>query len=188
MIRFQITYKSTFCRQWPKLRVRNNKALITEIECRGDKFEFEIGPVASNKITLDWFNKTERHTESNLKGIINDQTFEILNVRADGIQIEDWFWTDGYYVPRYFEGFMKQHKEQRKNEPLSQKIKSQLLWHFPGTFEFPEFTSDFWGWYFDIKQKKEVIKFLDKDPDRIHKFRGSLDPCEELVGHIKKYL
>ena len=47
---------------------------------------------------------------------------------------------------------------------------------------------DFWDWYFKEKQNKEVIKFLDKDPDRIHKFRGSLDPCEDLVTKIKQLI
>ena len=38
------------------------------------------------------------------------------------------------------------------------------------------------------KQDKEVIKFLDKDPERINKFRGSLDPCFDLVGKIKELI
>ena len=67
-------------------------------------------------------------------------------------------------------------------------MKSQLIWHFPGCFTLPKFVDDFWDWYFKEKQNKEVIKFLDKDPDRIHKFRGSLDPCEDLVTKIKQLI
>ena len=51
-----------------------------------------------------------------------------------------------------------------------------------------EFENNFWDWYFRVKQDKEVIKFLDKDPDRIHKFRGSLDPCEDVVAKIKELI
>lgn len=188
MLRFQITYNSSFCGEWPRLHVKNNAILITDIKCNTNQFEFEIDPSNTNSITLDWYNKTQTHTKSNKTGIIEDQTFELTNIRVDGIQIEEWVWTSGYYIPRYFKGFLKQHQEQRKNEMLPEKIKSQLVWHFPGTFELPVFPMDFWNWYFEEKQKNEVIKFLDKDPDRIHKFRGSLDPCEDLVEKIKSYL
>ena len=68
------------------------------------------------------------------------------------------------------------------------KLKSQLIWHFPGVFSFPIFPKNFWDWYYEQKQSKEVIKFLDKDPERITKFRGSLDPCTELVQKIKELI
>ena len=96
--------------------------------------------------------------------------------------------TEGTYEPRYFKGFIKQCKEQRINYPLVKRLKSQLIWHFPGQFIFLEFYKDFWDWYFNEKQDKEVIKFLDKDPERINKFRGSLDPCSDLVGKIKELI
>jgi len=188
MLRFQITYQSTFCGEWPRLHIKNNSVSVADVECSNHQLEFEINPVDNNAITLDWYNKTQKHTQTNTSGITNDQTFKIMNVRVDGIQIEEWFWTDGYYFPKYFKGFVEHHKSQRKNEPLPEKIKSQLQWHFPGIFTFPVFQGDFWNWYFDKKQSKEVIKFLDKDPDRIHKFRGSLDPCEDLVEKIRDYL
>jgi len=188
MLNFEITYKSSFCVQWPRILVLHNDVIVKEIDCDQSKFLFSIEPEDQNSLSLQWINKSQKHTKTHNGKIIQDQTFELLNMRIDGIQIEEWFWTDAYYTPKYFDGFLKQYKDQRKNEILPEKIKSQLVWHFPGTFSFTTFPLDFWDWYFDKKQDKEVIKFLDKDPDRINKFRGSLDPCVELVHKIKKFL
>lgn len=188
MLNFEITYKSSFCVQWPKIQVLHNDNRIKEIECDQTKFSFSIELEEQNTLSLRWVNKSQRHTKTDNGKIVQDQTFELVNIRIDGIQIEKWFWTDAHYTPKYFDGFLKQYKDQRRNEPLPEKIKSQLIWHFPGTFIFTSFPLDFWGWYFEMKQDKEVIKFLDKDPDRINKFRGSLDPCVELVNKIKKFL
>jgi hypothetical protein len=49
-------------------------------------------------------------------------------------------------------------------------------------------TGDFWDWYFKEKNEREVINFMDNDPDRIWKFRGSLDPCTDIVTNIKKIM
>ena len=188
MLEFEITYKSSFCKEWPKLRIYNKNNLIKEVECSGDKFGFSFDPSHKNILIFDWYNKTEKHTKSTNGKITEDQTLELLNIRVDGIQIENWVMTGSHYEPRYFKGFVKQHQEQRLNHPLEKTLKSQLVWHFPGKFMLAEFTGDFWDWYFVKKQNKEVIKFLDKDPDRINKFRGSLDPCTELVANIKKII
>jgi hypothetical protein len=188
MLKFEITYKSSFCVQWPRIQALHNGVIKKDILCDQSKFLFEIEPQDNNNLTLQWVNKSEKHTKTYGGKIVQDQTFELLNIRIDGMQIEEWFWTDTYYTPRYFHGFLKQYKEQRRNEHLAEKIKSQLVWHFPGTFTFTPFPLDFWGWYFKLKQDKEVIKFLDKDPDRVHKFRGSLDPCFDLVNDINKFL
>lgn len=188
MIEFEFTYKATCSLDWPKLNLLHNDTFIEKIECNKDKFTWPIDPQDKNVLKLDWVNKTEQHTIMQNGKITQDQTFELLNIRVDGIQIENWFMTEGVYSPRYFKGFLQQHKDARKNQPLSSEIKSQLIWHFPGTFTFMEFENDFWDWYFRVKQDKEVIKFLDKDPDRIHKFRGSLDPCEDVVAKIKELI
>lgn len=188
MIKFEITYKSTFSIDWPKLYiVQNNKIIHTE-ECNGDKFIFELEPQDVNVLEMNWFNKTERHTIVDKGTIKQDQTFTLKNIRVDNIQIENWFMTEGYYQPRYFKGFLEQQKANRINAPLETKIKSQLIWHFPGVFTFLQFPKNFWDWYFELKQNKEVIKFLEKDPDRVNKFRGSLDPCEDLVQQIKELI
>ena len=188
MLNFEITYKSSFCVQWPKIQVLHNGNVVCETKCDQKKFVFSIDPRAQNSLSLRWVNKSQKHTKTKNGKIVQDQTFELVNVRIDGIQIEEWFWTDAYYAPKYFDGFLKQYKDQRRNETLPDKIKSQLVWHFPGTFTFSSFPFNFWDWYFELKQDKEVIKFLDKDPERVNKFRGSLDPCAELVDDIKKFL
>ena len=110
MIKFEITYKSTFSIDWPKLYiVQNNKIIHTE-ECNGDKFIFELEPQDVNVLEMNWFNKTERHTIVDKGTIKQDQTFTLKNIRVDNIQIENWFMTEGYYQPRYFKGFLEQQK------------------------------------------------------------------------------
>ena len=188
MQNFEISYKSTFCGQWPKLRIYNNDQILKEVECSGNKFTFDLQTQAQNQIKFQWYNKTEKHTKAIDGAIVEDQTFQLTNIRVEGIQIESWVMTDGHYRPRYFKGYVAQHKSNRLNYPLEEKLKSQLIWHFPGEFVFNTFEGDFWDWYFDKKQNKEVIKFLDKDPERVNKCRGSLDPCEELVASIKKII
>jgi len=186
MIKFQITYKSSFCYQWPKIKIYNNGNFIKEVECNNEKFEFTFVPAEKNNLVLDWFNKSEKHTKIQNGKIVEDQSIEILNLRIDDIQVESWMLTDTHYEPRYFRGFIKQHQD--KNIVLETKLKSQLIWHFPGKFVFQEFPQNFWDFYFQKKQDKEVINFLDKDPDRIHKFRGSLDPCLDIVLQLKKLI
>ena len=187
-VKFEITYRSTFSIDWPKLYIVQNNKIIDKQVCDGNKFSFDLKPEENNLLELNWYNKTERHTVVDKDVITQDQTFALLNIRVDNIQIENWFMTEGIYHPRYFKGFIRQQQEKRINAPLEKKIKSQLIWHFPGTFTFLEFPKNFWDWYFNLKQDKEVIKFLEKDPDRIHKFRGSLDPCEDLVKKIKQLI
>ena len=131
---------------------------------------------------INYFNKKEKHTAHKDGVILQDQYLNLNFIRIDDILIEPWVLTDGYYEPEYFPGYLKCiHKPDTK-------LKSQLIWHFPGNFCFPTFTKNFWDWYFEQKQKKEVIKFLDKDPERITKFRGSLDPCTDLVQKIKELI
>ena len=188
MIKFEITYKSTFSIDWPKIYIVQNNKIIHNEECNGEKFTFNLEPQNDNLLEINWYNKTERHTVVD-KGVIKqDQTFTLENVRVDNIQIENWFMTEGHYQPRYFKGFLEQQQAKRINALLETKIKCQLIWHFPGVFTFLKFPKNFWDWYFELKQNKEVIKFLEKDPDRVNKFRGSLDPCEDLVQKIKELI
>ena len=188
MLNFEITYKSTFSVQWPKIKVYNNDKLIKEIECNNNKFTFSIEPDDKNKLIFDWYNKTEKHTKTTNGSITQDQTFELINIRADSIQLENWIMTEGTYEPRYFKGFIKQCQEQRINYPLEKRLKSQLIWHFPGQFIFLEFYKEFWDWYYVNKIQKEVVKFTNKDPERIFKYRGSLDPCTDLVKKLKELI
>lgn len=188
MLDFQITYKSSFCYEWPKIKVYNNDIFLKKVECDNNQFTFSFVPQEKNNLIFEWFNKTEKHTKVENGKIVQDQSFELINLRVDNIQVESWLLTDSYYEPKYFRGFINQQQTLRKNFPLEKTIKSQTIWHFPGRFVFSEFPKNFWDFYFQKKQNKEVINFLKKDPDRIHKFRGSLDPCSDIVTKIKKFL
>lgn len=67
------------------------------------------------------------------------------------------------------------------------EIVAPYQFNFPGIISWV-WQENFYNWYFVQKNKNEVINFLDKDPDRVWKFRGSLDPCEELVKGIRDIL
>ena len=36
--------------------------------------------------------------------------------------------------------------------------------------------------------QKEVVKFTEKDPERIEKYRGTLDPCTDLVHKLREFI
>jgi hypothetical protein len=188
MLKFEVTYRSSFCVEWPRLIIENNTKAISDITCDSTKFIFKLPVEDTNTLRFKWVNKTEKHTKVQNGLIMQDQVFEMTNIRVDDIQIESWFWTNGWYEPNYFTGFIRDHQNQRKNVPIPKKLKSQLIWHFPGVFTFPDFPLDFWDWYFIQKQGNEQIKFLDKDPERINKFRGSLDPCLDVVQKLRQYI
>lgn len=185
---FEINYSSTHCVEWPKIKVIHNGKIISDIVCDGDKFNFDIIPEEKNVIALNWYNKTQRHTKAVEGKIFQDQTFKMGILRADGILLENWFFTDGYYEPRYFKGYVEAHKQNRTNTPLETRLPSQNVWHFPGIYYLKEWQGDFWDWYYDTKIGKEVVQFTDKDPERIAKYRGTLDPCTDLVGKLKELI
>jgi hypothetical protein len=85
------------------------------------------------------------------------------------------------YHPRYFDGFLQHCPDAPK------EITAPYQFNFPGTISWA-WENNFWDWYFKQKNQLEVINFLDQDPDRVWKFRGSLDPCEDLVSKIKQVL
>lgn len=136
----------------------------------------------SGSLVLDFFNKKESDTITDSNGnIIKDTEFRITNIWVNNIKLESWFLTNAVYKPRYFSGFLK-------NNPNSEKeIQSPYQFNFPGIIEW-SWKTPFWDWYFLEKNNNEIIKFLDKDQDRVWKFRGSLDPCDDLIGNIKKLL
>lgn len=133
-------------------------------------------------LDLDFFSKTETDTLFDSQGnIIGDTEFRIETVWCDGIRLEPWFNHSCEYTPRYFSGFLSQFPD----SPAT--IVAPYQFNFPGQLHWA-WTGDFWEWYFVEKNNREVINFLDKDPDRVWKFRGSLDPCEDLVAKLKALL
>lgn len=133
-------------------------------------------------LSIDFFNKTESDTvidsDSN---IVKDSMFRIKKIWCDDIVLEPWFLNDAVYQPRYFAGFLAH------NPDAPTEIRCPYQFNFPGTVSW-SWSGGFWDWYFTEKNNREIIHHLEHDPDRVWKFRGSLDPCEDLVVDIKNLL
>jgi hypothetical protein len=142
---------------------------------------FDIAVEDSNSLVLDFYSKTESDTLVDHGRIIADTEFKILHVWCDGIRLETWFRNSAVYRPIYFDGFLQNCPD----APL--EITAPYQFNFPGTISWT-WDNNFWDWYFEQKNQFEVINFLDQEPDRIWKFRGSLDPCEDIVSKIRQVL
>jgi hypothetical protein len=92
--------------------------------------------------------------------------------------------TEGHYYPEYFEGFKKQFPTAPK------KIKSQLIWHFPGNFELPilPHKDKFWYWYRNQRRYVYVEMQEGKADHRDETYIGSLDNHQDLINEIKKII
>ena len=132
-------------------------------------------------LQIDFFSKTESDTVVSDGKIVADTEFRIQKIWVDGIRTETWFCNQACYRPRYFAGFLANHSQ------APDEIVAPYQFNFPGTITW-QWQGNFWDWYFEEKNRNEVINFLDRDPDRVWKFRGSLDPCEDLVQGIKSIL
>jgi hypothetical protein len=142
----------------------------------------EIQNDAEESLTIDFFSKTESDTVvDNTGAIVADTEWRIESIWCDDIKLEPWFRNDAVYRPRYFEGFLSQFPD----SPA--EIAAPYQFNFPGTVLW-SWQGDFWEWYFHEKNNREVINFLDKDPDRVWKFRGSVDDCSDLVKDIRNIL
>jgi hypothetical protein len=187
MITFKFYFQPTFCVEWPIVNILHNKKIIKTFDTSKQVCEVGVKEEKSNLLQIHYFNKKEKHTVHNQNKIIVDQTLQLCNTRVDNIQIEKWYMTDGIYEPLYFKGYLEQLKQSRTNFPIEKKLKSQLIWHFPGVFTFPIF-ENFWDDYFKNKNDKEIIKFLDVAPDKKDKYRGSLESCKDIAEKIKNLI
>ena len=187
-LKFTCDFNSTFSVEWPKIKIIHNQKVIKTHVCDKNMCEFFIVPQKINLIEIHYFNKTEKHTIVRQGKILSDQSLELKSVYVDDVLLDNWFITNGLYYPEYFKGFLKDHAKQRINEPLPVKIKSQKIWHFPGKFKFESFSKNFYDWYFNKMNNYVEINFMDKDPLRVDKFKGSLDPHKDIVDELKKYL
>jgi len=137
----------------------------------------------SGELIIDYFSKKESDTVVDQTGtIVADTQWRITKIWCDGIKLESWFLHDCVYTPEYFDGFLEIQPDAPK------QISAPYQFNFPGSITWSWNTNDFWLWYFHEKNKREVINFLDKDPDRVWKFRGSTEDCNDLVSEIKKIL
>lgn len=137
----------------------------------------------ATQLQIDYFSKIESDTVLNHDGIIvADTMWRIEHIWCDSIALERWFLHDCVYQPKYFQGYL-QHNPNQPSE-----IIAPYQFNFPGILSWQWPDQDFWSWYFREKNNREVINFLDRDPDRVWKFRGNTESCDDLVLAIKKLL
>jgi hypothetical protein len=176
MLTFTLLTEARHGQNGPRIRSNNIDVLLPVGRSTTD-----ISIEDTGSFVIDFYNKTEKDTIVEQGQIVADTEFRIIDVWCDGILLESWFKNISVYRPNYFEGFLKHQPDAPK------EIVSPYQFNFPGTISWT-WNNKFWDWYFVTKNEREVIKFLDQDPDRVWKFRGSLDPCEDLVTKIKQVL
>jgi hypothetical protein len=176
MLTFTLQTQSQHGRTGPRIRVGSTDTLLPAGQSTVDFVMEDL-----NSLVVDFYSKTEQDTVIEHGCIVADTEFRISDMWCDGIKLEPWFRNSAVYRPRYFDGFL-QHQPNAPTE-----IIAPYQFNFPGTITW-SWTDQFWEWYFAQKNQLEVINFLDKDPDRVWKFRGSLDPCDDLVTNIKQAL
>lgn len=176
MLTFTFLVEAKHGRTAPQLRVGQENFLLPS-----EQSTFEVSIEDAKSLELDFYSKNETDTVVDHGRIVSDTEFKILHVWCDGIRLETWFRNSAVYRPRYFEGFLQHCPD------APQEITAPYQFNFPGTITW-SWQDNFWDWYFEQKNQLEVINFLDQDPDRVWKFRGSLDPCEDIVRKIKQVL
>ena len=142
----------------------------------------EFSSPDSGRLELDYYSKKETDTVVQDGKIIRDTMWRIKKIWCDGILLESWFLNDCCYRPCYFKGYMESYPD------APSKIFAPYQFNFPGTLSWNWQEGDFWQWYFHEKNRREVIHFVDKDPDRVWKFRGSTEECHDLVRSIRELL
>ena len=180
VVKFTFETHSTTGRADPQFKVLTHSDLNIVTVPEGIS-TVEFVSESNDGIELDFFSKTQNDTVVENGVIKKDTQFHIESIWCDGILLEKWFVHHAVYYPRYFLGFL----EQFPNSPT--EVAAPYQFNFPGIIKW-SWTGDFWNWYFKEKNEREVINFMDDDPDRIWKFRGSLDPCDDIVGKIKKLM
>lgn len=177
---FTFEFTATACQdRWPSVsifdkefEIKNHTFVDVEhvYESSGEKY-FEIF----------YFNKKENDTLVHNGNIVEDQSLILQRCWIDNILCEPWMLTNGIYYPNYFTGFLSQFPD------ASKAIKSQLIWHFPGSFKF-NLVTPFWQWY--AYERRKYIKSAnnDKDQERWEGYSGSFNDHKDLVKEIKELL
>ena len=176
MLEFRFQTVAKYGRTAPQIRCEQCVVVIPE-----GQGTIKLQIVETEKLVIDFFSKTEHDTVVDNGEIVADTEFRFDCVWCDGIKLESWFINESIYTPRYFPGFLSQFPD----APV--QITGSYQFNFPGTIMW-KWSGDFWDWYFEQRNNRRVINFLDKDPDRVWKFNGSLDPCDDLVQNIRKVM
>lgn len=184
-MKFTVIAKGEHSDEWPEIEVWVNDSCQGRARIEGhSELDFDISlPHGWNNLRLEYTNKQEHHTKTAGGSVIADQVLTLQQVRIDDILCDTWMLTDGHYRPRYFPGFLASSPEAPAHLP------SQLIWHFPGTFVFPDLPSEdvFWEWYRD-QRYAHLQQYQGKDWHREEKYIGSRDMHQDLVSQIKQLI
>lgn len=165
----------------PRVRFLHNATVICEHEIAGEKIwiDFDIHPEHDNQVSIDFYNKRPKHTQTDAQGnIISDMNCVLHQIRVDDILLENWFIDNGAYRPRYF--------QPSSDDP--EQVASQRIWHYPGLYQLSAFPQNFWEWYHHQRQLHIHLENMDVDLHRWEKFVGSPELYPELVKEIKELI
>lgn len=176
MLEFRFQTEAKYGRTAPQIRCEQTVVVVPEAQGI-----IKLPVQSKQSLIIDFFSKTESDTVVDNGKIVADTEFRFDCVWCDGIKLEPWFINESIYTPRYFTGFLSQFPD------VPNQIVGAYQFNFPGTIEW-HWQGDFWDWYFEQRNNRRVINFLDKDPDRVWKFNGSLDPCQDLVQKIREII
>jgi hypothetical protein len=177
MNQFTFETQATWGRTPPQILVNGNVLTIPD----GASL-LKLPEQDSETLLIDFFSKKESDTITDVDGkIVSDTEWRITSIWCDDILLEPWFRNSAIYKPKYFYGYKQNNPEAPK------EILAPFQFNFPGTI-FWGWQGDFWQWYFHEKNDREIINFLDKDPDRVWKFRGNTESCDDLVAKIKNII
>ena len=187
----KITFEFKFNPQpgltWPRIFILVNNYQINTFEINSKDtsasvtVDFDRAP---NNISIGYFNKYESETVIEDGKIVRDQSLELLSVHADDILLEPWFWTDHYYYPSYFQGYLKSNPDAPKEQ------RSQLVWHFPGRYMIMNLpnSQDFWSWYQEQRTQRVLSNLVDPTGQIRNNHRGISDEDLQLIKEIKQTL
>lgn len=178
-----IIANGSYSEDWPKIEVFENN-----ISCGVAKIQesTEVDfPIQLNNnqniIRIAYTNKTETSTKVKNGVIVSDQFLEIKDIRLSNILLDKWILTESDYYPRYFSGFLAD------NPTAKEKLRSQLIWHFPGNFIMQPLPSkeNFWDWYYHQQRCVYVKEYYGKDKIRNDEYTGSVDPLLSLMNEVR---
>lgn len=184
MISFEVTGNACLG-EWPMIAIYVNDRHLGEYKIVGTSLIDVVVPqhalTGRNYLQIKYINKTQQHTAVKDGVIVEDQSIELHRCWVDDILCEPWFLTEGHWYPRYFPGFLESFPD------VDIKIKSQLIWHFPGDYEifFPE---NFWHWYCFERRKYAPKANTDKDTERWENYSGNFERHRDVINEIRKLL
>jgi len=187
----KITFEFKFNPQpgvtWPRIFILVNNYQINTFEINSKDTSASVTvdfAQVPNNISIGYFNKYESETVLEDGKIVRDQSLELLSVHADDILLESWFWTDHYYYPSYFQGYL------RSNPDAPKEQRSQLVWHFPGRYMIMNLpnSQDFWSWYQEQRTQRVLSTLVDPTGQIRDNHRSISDEDLQLIKEIKQTL